>query len=189
LQRANASTAAVLADVSPDQYDAVTPCEGWTVRDVINHFMAASYAFGVAARTGAMPTDDASGQAPDFTRGDLVSTFAGLRERAEAAFAAEGAMERTMTLPIGTVPGRVALTIAATDAFVHGWDLAASTGQSTDLDPELAEELLSRCRRLVPDELRSAVPGATPFGPAVDAGPDASAADRLAAFLGRRKPG
>src|SRR5437016_3788978 len=58
--------------------------------------------------------------------------------QAVAAFGAPGAQEKVITLPFGALPGSVFMGIATTDAFTHGWDLAKATGQSTDIDPELA---------------------------------------------------
>src|SRR5438067_2441693 len=45
--------------------------------------------------------------------------------------------ERTAHMPFGDVPGDVALGIHLTESVVHGWDLAKSTGQPTERDPEL----------------------------------------------------
>ena len=50
-------------------------------------------------------------------------------------------MERTVELPFGAMPGSFVVNLAAADMFVHAWDLARATGQSTDLDPELADDL------------------------------------------------
>ena len=74
------------------------------------------------------------------------------------------------------------LRLATTDTFAHGWDLAKATGQSTDLDPELAEGLLANAP--IPDTFRGDEP--MPFGPQQEAPPGATAADRLAAYLGRK---
>ena len=81
----------------------------------------------------------------DFERGSAAAV---------AAFDAPGAMERTMHLPFGDLPGVVFVRIAATDTFIHGWDLAKATGQPADLDPELAAELLASARPFLSDSLR-----------------------------------
>ena len=41
-------------------------------------------------------------------------------------------MERSVELPFGTLPMPAWMGIATTDVFMHGWDLAKATGQSTD---------------------------------------------------------
>jgi uncharacterized protein (TIGR03086 family) len=68
---------------------------------------------------------------------------------------------------------------------VHGWDLAHATGQSTDIDPELAGQLLEAARLFVQPAFRGE-DGKAPFGPEQQAPPNARPADQLAAFLGRR---
>ena len=87
-------------------------------------------------------------------------------------------------LPFGELPGAVFMGIATNDVFTHGWDLARSTGQPTDLDPAMAADLHAQVKGFVTDELRGP-DGDAPFGPEVAAPPSASAADKLAAFLGR----
>ena len=39
MERAFAIATGVLEGVQPDQWDAPSPCEGWTVRDVVNHMV------------------------------------------------------------------------------------------------------------------------------------------------------
>ena len=89
-------------------------------------------------------------------------------------------MEKTMKLPFGELPGSI---FAASDAFTHGWDVAKALGQSTDLDPGLAAQFLAAS--MIPDEFRGA-DGVMPFGPKLEAPEWATAADKLAAYLGRQ---
>ena len=98
---------------------------------------------------------------------------------------APGAQDKVLTLPFGTLPASVFMGIATTDAFTHGWDLAKATGQSTDIDPELAGQLLDGARMFVQPAFRGE-DGNAPFGPEQPAPAGASTADQLAAFLGRR---
>ncbi|HET6811723.1 MAG TPA: TIGR03086 family metal-binding protein [Acidimicrobiales bacterium] len=183
LEKALASTAAVLANVKADQLDDPTPCASWKVRDLLNHIVGGTYFFATIAETGGPPASDA---APgDFSTGDFNAIFDEGARRAVAAFRAEGAMEKQMTLPFGQLPGAVFVNIAATDSFAHGWDLARATGQATDLDPDLARQLLDNARSFLPDAMRGA-DGQAPFGPRVDVPDTAAPADQLAGFLGRR---
>lgn len=182
LERAFASTAAVLANVDADQLDDPTPCASWKVRDLLNHVVGGTYSFATIAETGGPPSGDAP---PDFSTGDFNATFEEGAARAVAAFRAAGAMEKQMTLPFGQLPGAVFVNIAATDSFAHGWDLARATGQSTDLDPDLARQLLENARGFLPDAMRGA-DGQAPFGPRVEVPATAPPADQLAGFLGRQ---
>ena len=67
-------------------------------------------------------------------------------------------------MPFGEMPGRAVLGLAMTDNFTHGWDLAQATGQSTDLAPELAAQLLESSRQMIQPAFRGE-DGAAPFGP------------------------
>jgi uncharacterized protein (TIGR03086 family) len=180
LERAFASTRGVLANVGADQLDSSTPCASWDVRALVNHVVGGTHYFARSVRGDAMPPGDA----PDFAAGDFVAVYDDGAGQALAAFAAPGAAEKMITLPFATLPGAAFMGIAATDAFAHGWDLARATGQPTDLDPELAAQLLDNAKVMLPDALRG-TDGQAPFGLVVDAPASASAADQLAAFLGR----
>jgi uncharacterized protein (TIGR03086 family) len=180
LERAFASTRGVLANVKPAQLDAATPCASWDVRALVNHVVGGTHYFARSVRGDAMP----DGDSPDFAAGDFLAVFDDGAAQAVAAFAAPGAAEKMVTLPFATLPGAAFMDIAATDSFAHGWDLARATGQSSDLDADLAARLLENAKGFLPDALRGA-DGAAPFGPRVDASASAASADQLAAFLGR----
>jgi len=180
IERAFASTRSILANVTPDQLSNSTPCQSWQVRDLINHFVGVSFWFADSTNSGVAPAPPDT----DFTTGDMVATYDDGIAQAVDAFGRPGALEKMIVLPFGTLPGAVYLGIATTDAFTHGWDLARATGQSTDLDPELAAELLVGARAFQPafrgEDTKS------PFGAEQPAPPNATNADTLAAFLGRR---
>jgi uncharacterized protein (TIGR03086 family) len=169
-----------LANVRADQLDDPTPCASWKVRDVINHLVGGSYFFAAATK-GEAPGD--GGDAPDFASGDYRAAYEEGSQQAIAAFAEPGAMERTVKVAFGEFPGFAWKSLATTDTFTHVWDIAKATGQSTDLAPELAEQLLAGARQAVSDAIRGDEP--MPFAPEKSCPEGASAADRLAAFLGR----
>jgi uncharacterized protein (TIGR03086 family) len=114
----------------------------------------------------------------------MMAAFADGSKQAIAAFSAPGAMEKPLRLPFGEMPGAAFVMMAANDQFQHGWDLAKATGQATDLDPELAGQLLGFVQAAIPDAFRGPDRKA-PFGPAVSVPEAASAVDQLAGFLGR----
>lgn len=181
LELAFANARGVLANVKSEQLSAPTPCQSWQVRNLVNHMIGVSFfaADAVNAGTGVSPSD------ADFSSGDMLASYDDGISQAVAAFGAPGAQEKMITLPFGTLPGSVFMGIATTDAFAHGWDLAKATGQSTDIDPELAAQLLEGARMFVQPAFRGE-DGTAPFGPEQPAPAGASTADQLAAFLGRR---
>lgn len=180
LKRAFDSTRAVLAQASGQHFELPTPCASWTVRDLVNHIVGGPTYFAVTAETGISPEPSEL----DHTEGDFVAQYRAAAERAVAAFSAEGAMDKILKLPFGDLPASIFVWIAANDAFTHGWDLAKALGLSTDLDPTLADQL-REAAKVIPDEMRGP-DGVAPFGPVVEAPESATAADRLAAFMGRQ---
>ena len=149
--RAVAATRQVLAGVTPEQLDGSSPCASWKVRELMNHLIGANDWF-VASLSGAGASP--GGGETDFASGDYKLAFDEAAAAARNAFAAPGALEQTVNLPWGPTPGMALLGMACTDVFQHGWDLAKATGQSTDLDPELAEDLLAGSQASIQDAFR-----------------------------------
>jgi uncharacterized protein (TIGR03086 family) len=178
LNQAMQSTLAVLTKVAPDDLNAPTPCASWDVRALVNHFI------GTGRWWAAMIAGDDGGADTDYAAGDFVAAYEESIAIALGAFAADGALERTVRLPFGEFPGTVVLGMAAMDQFAHGWDLARAIGQPTDLEPTLASALLGQARIAITDALRGP-DGQAPFGPPVAVPDSAGPADQLAGFLGR----
>ena len=180
LERAVGVAKQVLAGVQPEQLGLPTPCKSWDVSALINHIVGGSFWFGASMEAGESPADDES---PDFASGDFAASYEDGSKQAVAAFGAPGALEKMVKLPFGEFPGAAFMGLATVDTFTHAWDLAKATGQDTDLDPEFARQLLQQAQGMIPNEVRGDEP--MPFGPTLEAGPTACAADELAAFLGR----
>jgi len=163
--------------VSQDQLHNSTPCASWDVSELINHIVG-TQGFFLAGMNGTPPAES-----PDAAAGDYLAEFDEATSATIAAFKVEGALEKTVKLPFGEMPGAAVMGLATTDTFQHAWDLARATGQDSDLAPELASALLSRSRQSISDAFRG--PEGAPFGSEQQCGDGASNADQLAAFLGR----
>lgn len=183
LAAAFATVRGVLANVTADQYDQPTPCASWDVRRLVNHLIGGTHWFAITTNAGASPEVDET-EDTDHAAGDVLTAYDDGAAGALAAFGADGALERTITLPFGQFPGAAFMGLATVDHFTHAWDLARATGQSTDLNPAMAEQLLAASQSMIAPEFRGP-DGVAPFGPEQTAASTANAADRLAAFLGR----
>lgn len=177
LQQAIASTRSVLTNVSADQMGNDTPCASWDVAGLINHIVGGMHFFAAGIK-GEPPAE-----APDFASGDFIASFDAASTEIVGLFGAEGALEKMYTLPFGEMPGSAFMGLAMTDTFQHGWDLAKATGQSTDLNSDLADALLDASRQSIQENFRG--PEGAPFGSEQQCPDGASTADQLAAFLGR----
>ena len=169
--------------VRADQWDDPTPCDEWTVRNLVRHMVVGNQVF--AAVLSGTPLAEAGTTAlaappPD----DLAGAFRESAGRLVAAFGQPGALEQIVTIPVGTMPGSGAARIRVVEMLVHGWDLAEATGQATAFPEDLAEQALAFTR----PQLEALPPGRSPFSPPQPVADDAPAILRLVACLGRSVP-
>src|SRR5918995_3829169 len=136
--RALAATRRYVAGVGGDQWTSQSPCEGWDVRELVNHIVSGNFWAGELARG---KTIDEVGDRfdGDVLGADPTAAYDESAGAASDAFHAPGAMEAPCAVSYGPVPGEVYLGHRLIDVLVHGCDLANATGQDTTLDPELVE--------------------------------------------------
>ena len=168
----------VLAGVGPEQLELPTPCAEWNVAQLIDHLVGAQL-WAAAGIRGAEMDETGEGSAA----GDFAAAFDRAASGALAAFREPGALDRTVNAGFGDMPATALMGLAVTDTLTHAWDLARATGQDTDLAPELAEAVLAQSHQTLSESFRSEE--GSIFGPEQPAPEGATAADRLAAFLGR----
>lgn len=149
--------------------DAPTSCDGWTVRDLLNHMLETQHYFAGSARG-----EDVSPPGPNppkLLTEDPVNDFASARTEVLQAFGQEGALEKTGP----------ALGIAFSDQLLHGWDLARATGQDTTMPDGLPEAAYRAIYGLFTEEQRHGV-----FKPELPVRDDPTPQERLLAYTGRR---
>jgi uncharacterized protein (TIGR03086 family) len=164
LSRAVDQAAEVLAAVPADRLSDATPCGDWDVAGLIAHLVAAPRNF-VTMSSGGQPDWSAKPTLPaDWT--------------AEFRSAADDLLR--MWHEAGDSASPQAMDWQTAELAIHTWDLAKATGQSTDLDPQVAQRGLDFMgSALTPDNRGEA------FGPAVTLPEEAPVYDRLVAFAGR----
>ncbi|NKQ55958.1 TIGR03086 family protein [Amycolatopsis sp. K13G38] len=174
--RAAATVGGIIGAIRPEQLGVPTACTDWSVRDVINHVVQGNLKT-VAWAHGTEPPPDA-----DHLGSDPPGAFARSLREVRATLGEPGLFERMVTTPIGTAPGALLVHLRVNEYLAHAWDIADATGQPTDFAPDLAEQALADWQQ------RFGATGRSPGGPFAGEKPaprDGSAADRLAAFLGR----
>jgi uncharacterized protein (TIGR03086 family) len=133
-RRASDEFAARIRQVG-DRWSAPTPCTEWDVRALVRHMVEeerwAPPLF--AGRTIADVGDSLSG---DPLGDDPVRAFDEACSAAVDAVRDEGAMDRTVHLSFGDVPGREYAMQLAADHLIHAWDLAKAVGADTTLDAD-----------------------------------------------------
>lgn len=148
-----------------DRWDDSTPCDGWTVRDLVDHTMHWQAHGGSILGAGTTPGDDWSAIEPALS--SALDDPANLAGTADA---------------FGGMPKQQVAGFVIGDLLIHSWDLARSLGVDEALPTEAVESTLMGLQRVPEQMLR----GGNMFGPQVEVGPDASAQDRLLGFVGRR---
>lgn len=177
IERAYDQAAEVVARIQPDQLELPTPCDRWTVRQVLNHMVGGVHMFAMGALGEAPDLEAVSG---DLLGDDPSAAFSEAARIAYQAWHSEGALEREVTIPVGAFPGFVTANICLFEAAVHTWDLAVATGQPFEIDPEVASTCIEFTSGFGEQQRQG------PFGPAVAPAEDATDTERLVAWLGRR---
>ena len=162
----------IVDDIDRSHFELPTPCDEWNVRQVLEHMIGGNRRIA----------GNAPAKGEDVIGDDLSAAYSAGAASAAATFEAPGGLERTFKLSFGEVPGHIAVRARSTDQLAHAWDLAKATGMSTDLSPEMYTAGLELLQQ------RFATSGRNPatYADEQQAPPGACAADRFAAFAGRR---
>jgi uncharacterized protein (TIGR03086 family) len=171
----------VLSGVSPAQWSDATPCEGWSVGDLLDHVVGGEHVT-LSLLDGATPAE-ATAEPFVVDAGQVQAQFGAVASATEEAFAAPGALERTIHHFIGDVTGRQVLGFRIADITLHGWDLARALDVDTTLDPVLVEAVWTDLQPIAPFIGTTGLFGSGPSGD-VDEG--APLEVRLLDLTGRR---
>jgi uncharacterized protein (TIGR03086 family) len=163
--------------IASDQLTEPTPCSEFTVHDVLDHMIVLGGSFAHLFRGEEPPAITAP---PVYGRVPAAELRAAMDDLLEAV-KSEQAMQRTLDTPIGQMDGATFASVVAFDGLIHGWDLAAATGQIYEVDREVVEAVDAFARAALGDDLRSAGLFAAP----TEVPADASTIEALAAFSGR----
>lgn len=170
----------VVDAVPADAWDRPSPCIGWTAKDVLGHVGQVT-AMGSAILAGEpMAFEDADPPGGAVT-GSPAQWWAQIEAAARAAAETVEDLDAVVESPMGTRTVREGLSFPAVDLFVHGWDVAAATGDRVELPPEAIDFIEAVFKHIPDDAVR--VPGV--FGPKRSAGHSASPTAKLIAFTGR----
>ena len=169
-----------MAGIDRGQFGEPTPCADWNVEELLNHVVGGNWWASELAR-GATIEGVGSRLDGDQLGSDPLDAYDRSAEAAAAAFEAPGALDAPCAVSYGPVPGSVYAGHRFIDILIHGWDLAAATGQDRRLDPALVDACWAEVQPQV-----EVIRGSGMFGEEVTILPDADAQTRLLAELGRR---
>lgn len=165
----------LVAATPAERWDAPSPVEGWTARDVVRHligWLPPLLERGAGVALGPFPSVD----------DDPVAAWRAFADEVQALLDDPATASKVLRNPhIGQVP--VAQAVArffTNDVFQHTWDLALATGQDHGMDPQRCLDLVTAMEP-IDDLLRSS----GQYGPRRPVADDADPASKLAAFIGR----
>src|SRR6266516_3917740 len=161
------------------QWRAATPCSEWDVRALVNHLVNELRWVPplLAGTTIAEVGDRFDG---DLLGDDPKAAWDDASQEALHAAAAEGAMERTVHLSFGDVPGGEYVRQLFADLLVHGWDLARAIGA----DERLHQGLVDACATWFA-QVEDGYRAAGVIGPRPEVPADATPQAHLLAAFGR----
>lgn len=178
LARASAAMSGLLDRIGPDRWAARTPCDEWTVRDVVAHLVTLNLVFTAMLEDGPMPD-----RAADHLGDDPAGAWRRSAKALQAAAGRPGVLDRRQSSPLGEATGTERLRWRVTDLLTHAWDLVQATGIGVDLPDDLVRKALAFAQEQLPGQQR-----AGRFAEAREIDGDAPVLDRLAAFTGRTVP-
>lgn len=161
-------------------WEAASPCAGWRAVDVLGHVGAAT-SFGTAMLRGEAPQWSPPSATPgDAVSGDPVAWWDSLAGPAREALVGVD-LAQELDSPIGRRTIGEGLSFPAIDLFVHGWDLARSSGTTVEIPRDAIAFAHSVLDPVPPGTIRSP----RVFGPEAVAPVDATASERFLAWTGR----
>jgi uncharacterized protein (TIGR03086 family) len=176
LAQTNSIVNTVIGGLSSDDRETSSPCSEWNVHEVLEHM----------CQGGQMIAGGLQGQAPPDEMPDFLAN--GPAEGWSNAYAAlaDAATPEALTashqMPFGEVPGEIAVSVITAEHLVHARDVAEATGQSIEVDDELAQWALDTWKVVVPAEGRDG----GGFADVVPVADDASLLDQLLGYTGRQ---
>lgn len=170
----------LVRDVRPDQWQEPSPCAGWTAKDVLGHVGQATDMGARILRGGDM-TFDRHEPPGSAIVGDPAAWWAELAIQAAIALEDVHDLDAVVDSPMGRRSIREGLSFPAVDLFIHGWDLAAATGQAVTI-PHEAIAFTRALFENVPDDVARS---AGVFASAREAPSDATPTEAVIAFAGR----
>jgi uncharacterized protein (TIGR03086 family) len=164
-----------------DRWDAPSPCEGWSAREVVAHVVVNHRMITDGALSGhfAPPGSDPR---PDMDDTDLAAAFDECRRRFVALLDDPAIAQHTFPAPIGLVTlERAADVIGVLELLVHTWDLARTVGGDEKLD----EEAVAATYEAIKPHY-DALQATDAFLPRIAPPPGADVQTEFLCFLGRR---
>lgn len=173
-----------LAEVEIGDWARPTPCDEWSVRDLVNHVVGGNVRYAMILAGEALDTVVRTRE-QDWLGPDPLAAFDVELARVTEAFSAPGILGAVVRHPrLGAMTGSELRVLRVNELTVHAWDLARAIGSDDRLDEQVVSWLLERLEPLLATVAPSAL---SEPGPPDDV-PAASPQARLLRRFGRAAP-
>ncbi|WP_244501269.1 TIGR03086 family metal-binding protein [Streptomyces sp. TP-A0874] len=166
--------------VGQDQWQDATPCEAWTVRDLVGHLVR-EHLWAPWLLRGATLEEVGGRFDGDLLDDDPVVAWERAAARSQAAFHRPEALDGVVHTSAGPSPTTEYGWQMTTDLTVHAWDLDRGIEGGEPLDDELTATVYEQVAPQAAEWRASGL-----FDEPVPVPESASAEDRLVALLGRQ---
>ena len=131
------AAARTVGNIQAGQFGDPTPCTEWDVRTLLNHLILWTSHSAERRAHGESVSDEL--MAKDFAaEPDFAAAYRAQLDRALAAWADPAAWERDLNVMGSATPATDVAALLIAEMVLHGWDLAAATGQSYTVDDKAA---------------------------------------------------
>jgi uncharacterized protein (TIGR03086 family) len=173
------AAARTVEHVAPAQFDGPTPCTEWDVRTLLNHLIVwTSYSLAARAEGGSVGQELID---RDFAADPgFAADYRAQLDRALTAWSDPATWDRSLDVMGSPTPSADVAALNIAEMVLHGWDLAAATGQAYTVSEPAAAAALRAA--LANADLFRQYKG---FAEPVEVPPTASTLDRVLALSGR----
>jgi uncharacterized protein (TIGR03086 family) len=180
LSDAAGAMAATVRGITAGQLADPTPCTEFDVRKLLNHLLFWGPSMAAAGRKEVVPPPAAAESGVDLTTGDWRGDLLAVLDRIDSSWAPASAWKGMTSMASPEMPASILGDMIVGELVVHGWDLAAATGQRLDLPASLLTHLAATAPAAAEQGRAMGL-----FGPAVTVSADAPALDRILGLTGR----
>lgn len=163
--------------LEPSQLRHPTPCTNFDLAGVLDHMIGLGGAFSFLFRGLEPPEPQVRHDDGNVPNAEFRNAMHELLD----AVRSDGALERTISSPIGEIPGDTFARLVAFDGLVHGFDIAVASGLTWELPDDVVAAVDSFVRVALTDDLRDGDTFNDATTPPIHANP----IERVVAFSGR----
>ena len=149
LDVAQARCAAVIAQLDDDDWDRPTPCDTWSVRDIVNKIVASTYMFTAFGRRHRLDPPLDLIDPVEMLGDDALGTYLAAAADCRAAWRHPGAMDGEAPSTVGEYPAKAVLNARIFDTTILTRDVAAACGLAHGIDDRHAAYVLHVAKALV----------------------------------------